>query len=158
MATFYLGCRVCKKASTMRCSKCKSVVYCSVDCQKVDFQKHKIICNLPIKDLPIVDNDIPIYRWLNKHPDKFEEIKKMFSTNEEYNKSFSIDGKGYDRCLFIDEEKYSFVNYEYFKDKVDDNLYNIIKNTCNEKVKDKVVSVIKEGNKVSCSGLNIKFI
>lgn len=35
-------CQICKsKRNTKRCSTCKQVFYCSIECQKKDFEKHK---------------------------------------------------------------------------------------------------------------------
>ena len=37
-------CAVCFKYADKNCSKCKSVKYCSVDCQRKDWPDHKIKC------------------------------------------------------------------------------------------------------------------
>lgn len=37
-------CHVCQKPAAKKCSRCKSVNYCSVACQKADWQKHKSEC------------------------------------------------------------------------------------------------------------------
>ncbi|EOD07573.1 hypothetical protein EMIHUDRAFT_453347, partial [Emiliania huxleyi CCMP1516] len=38
-------CAVCEKPSTTRCSKCKEVMYCSVECQRLDWKAgHKQVC------------------------------------------------------------------------------------------------------------------
>lgn len=37
-------CQNCGKPSSMRCSKCRAVYYCSPECQKSDFKKHKKTC------------------------------------------------------------------------------------------------------------------
>ena len=38
-------CSVCGKESTSRCSKCKTVYYCSRECQLRDWPNHKQSCN-----------------------------------------------------------------------------------------------------------------
>jgi hypothetical protein len=44
------GCLKCGAASTkagnslLKCAKCKTVKYCSPDCQKKDWKKHKQVC------------------------------------------------------------------------------------------------------------------
>lgn len=38
------ACFVCQKNSSLRCSKCKKIYYCSVECQKQDWHSHKLIC------------------------------------------------------------------------------------------------------------------
>ena len=35
----------CKNDGTKRCSICKSVHYCSVECQKKDWKEHRTLCN-----------------------------------------------------------------------------------------------------------------
>lgn len=37
-------CKVCMKKCSLRCSKCKSVQYCNVTCQKEDWKNHKGQC------------------------------------------------------------------------------------------------------------------
>lgn len=40
-----LLCVVCKRRSELRCSKCRTVVYCSSTCQVIHWRYHKAICN-----------------------------------------------------------------------------------------------------------------
>jgi len=35
----------CKSQNLQRCSKCKKSKYCSIECQKEDWKKHKLYCN-----------------------------------------------------------------------------------------------------------------
>ena len=35
----------CKKTGGMNCSRCKMVSYCSKECQKKDWKRHKKSCN-----------------------------------------------------------------------------------------------------------------
>lgn len=37
-------CHVCQKPAAKKCSRCKSINYCSASCQKADWQKHKSGC------------------------------------------------------------------------------------------------------------------
>eukprot|EP01083_Nonionella_stella_P071309 191465_1 len=41
-------CPSCHKLATLRCSRCKTVAYCSRQCQKVDWKLHKKICKKPV--------------------------------------------------------------------------------------------------------------
>lgn len=38
-------CRNCKVVTSMRCKKCKVAYFCSKDCQKKLWSRHKILCN-----------------------------------------------------------------------------------------------------------------
>lgn len=44
-----MECRVCAKTveHLKKCSVCRAVSYCSVDCQKVDWNQHKKVCQKP---------------------------------------------------------------------------------------------------------------
>lgn len=37
-------CRVCFMSATKKCARCKFARYCSEECQKKDWTKHKIVC------------------------------------------------------------------------------------------------------------------
>ncbi|KAI0809559.1 hypothetical protein GGR55DRAFT_689325 [Xylaria sp. FL0064] len=38
------ACLICSKPNALRCSRCKSVRYCSKSCQRADFATHKLLC------------------------------------------------------------------------------------------------------------------
>lgn len=40
------SCNVCKKTSTSRCSRCKSVFYCGAEHQKADWSTHSKQCKI----------------------------------------------------------------------------------------------------------------
>jgi zinc finger MYND domain-containing protein 10 len=44
-------CGKCQKQAFKRCSKCKSVWYCSKECQVGDWPNHKSACNKKAKEL-----------------------------------------------------------------------------------------------------------
>jgi zinc finger MYND domain-containing protein 10 len=44
-------CKKCEKQAFKRCSKCKSVWYCSRECQVADWPVHKEACNKTAKEL-----------------------------------------------------------------------------------------------------------
>lgn len=39
-------CSICKKSNTtiFKCGRCRSKLYCGTECQKVDWEQHKISC------------------------------------------------------------------------------------------------------------------
>jgi len=40
-------CDVCKTATTKACARCKTSYFCSSECQKSAWKKHKKVCNAP---------------------------------------------------------------------------------------------------------------
>ncbi len=44
-------CGKCQKQAFKRCSKCKSIWYCSKECQVSDWPNHKVVCNKKAKQL-----------------------------------------------------------------------------------------------------------
>jgi hypothetical protein len=48
---------ICGRLGEKYCARCKSQKYCSVDCQKVDWKTHKVVCgpNLPSNTLDIFE-------------------------------------------------------------------------------------------------------
>lgn len=45
----YQQCKQCDKNTSMYCSKCQQVYYCSKECQKTDWNEHKHICGKNIQ-------------------------------------------------------------------------------------------------------------
>lgn len=39
-------CALCHRSGTKKCGKCHSILYCSEECQKLDWQIHKVFCML----------------------------------------------------------------------------------------------------------------
>lgn len=38
-------CAICKEPANAKCTRCRSAVYCSRACQKIDFPLHKLLCS-----------------------------------------------------------------------------------------------------------------
>lgn len=51
-------CMSCRKKSTLICSRCELAYYCNAECQKKDSVLHKELCNITIKNLCFVDEDV----------------------------------------------------------------------------------------------------
>ena len=45
--TFCMGCKKIYETVLDRCSRCKMVHYCDVECQKKDWKSHKVKCKSP---------------------------------------------------------------------------------------------------------------
>ncbi|XP_077205936.1 tudor domain-containing protein 1 isoform X2 [Paroedura picta] len=43
------SCQICGLSGSLRCTQCKHVYYCSVDCQRKDWQEHSVTCK-PVKN------------------------------------------------------------------------------------------------------------
>ncbi|CAI5775017.1 Tudor domain containing 1 [Podarcis lilfordi] len=39
-------CHFCRMSGSLRCTRCKQVYYCSVECQRKDWQMHSVVCKL----------------------------------------------------------------------------------------------------------------
>lgn len=51
MAYSLIKCNICEqKLNLKKCSNCKIVSYCSVDCQRKDWNDHKILCKMTEND------------------------------------------------------------------------------------------------------------
>ena len=87
------GCEVCKKSDIklLRCSKCRSVYYCTKEHQQTDWKTHKTVCGqlekkrieLEKKD-PLIDEDInDIKTQHNIFLSNFERDKKEYGLENE---------------------------------------------------------------------------
>ena len=57
---FFIRCATCHLVSKrlMQCSRCKSTDYCSTQCQRVDWHRHRILCTLLVcQDTTVISTD-----------------------------------------------------------------------------------------------------
>jgi hypothetical protein len=75
-----LGCHVCGKTGSSRCSQCKSVSYCSSECQSQEWPDHQKHCvEQKCASLSLEDN--PLVQLSKEYPDVWTKIKKLFVKN-----------------------------------------------------------------------------
>ncbi len=56
----HLYCDVCfSKTARYECSNCSGALYCSSDCQRWDWQKHKLFCSLVYERIPNIEQKKP---------------------------------------------------------------------------------------------------
>ncbi len=65
-------CAVCGKEAPKQCSRCKSISYCSADCQRSDWRRHKKYCN----DKFQADQ-------YTLHKNEFDRIRKKYKLDQD---------------------------------------------------------------------------
>ena len=68
------GKRVPKKDS--RCSRCKKVFYCSIDCQRKDWPIHKFYCKIPSEGIKVIELDKEKKKEKTDAEKKLEKVYK----------------------------------------------------------------------------------
>ncbi|KAG7366501.1 MYND finger domain containing protein [Nitzschia inconspicua] len=94
-------CNVCDKGASKKCSRCSNVWYCSVECQKHDWKKHKPVCNSEYKmhqyELHKKAFDAVIKKYNLQTQEKSTEIAELLTrgtekvTAPDFAKKFGMD-------------------------------------------------------------------
>ncbi|KAJ7212707.1 hypothetical protein GGX14DRAFT_564454 [Mycena pura] len=72
----------CNKYQKLKaCSQCKLVSYCSVECQKQNWRKHKPVCNLNAKDYVLTNGEPHFRRHLRHWAERFAVSLAVACTN-----------------------------------------------------------------------------
>jgi hypothetical protein len=92
-------CIVCRRSAVhcdsvilSRCGKCKRVHYCSRECQKKDFKKHKYLCQI-MHDIPLQNEVKTLYEWgtyLKVHLQDMRVASQSFYGKDIWQSSFSL--------------------------------------------------------------------
>jgi len=88
-----LYCNYCKQKAKVKCGNCQSVFYCSLECQKKDWQKHKENC-LDINMNEVVefikDDNVGLWRGSKEFGDNSLEDSDHLLIQ----RSMGVNGKG----------------------------------------------------------------
>jgi len=82
----------CDTAKLSRCGKCKRVHYCSRQCQKKDFKKHKYLCQL-MHDIPLQNQAKTVQEWgayLKAHLREMRTASQSFYGQDVWQSNFSL--------------------------------------------------------------------
>lgn len=134
-------CRTCKKfKGGMVCSKCKIGYYCSKECQKKDYEKHKLMCEVVDDKKDKFDYKLYVGKneWISIN--KLDELDYITTPNFDI---FIRYAKSKDNCLYLTESTIMM----YYKLK---GAYtNFIKNIFNKKIKLKTPIKLKDGKDIT---------
>lgn len=120
------SCPLCTDVATKMCGSCRSISYCSPECQQADWPTHKILCK-PFKDftqrpassdmrrilLFLPDEDKPRFAWAPVKRglfgddaidmSKFDEYDKVFGRVEIQTNSWTGEDLGYGIQIMFDD-------------------------------------------------------
>ena len=67
------SCETCKKPASSQCARCNSVHYCSKECQKSDWKRHKLYCE-PVRKVNEIQS--------SKNTNAFKEVETCIEENK----------------------------------------------------------------------------
>lgn len=98
------GCATCNKITTQYCARCKCNFYCSKECQKKDWFKHKIVCSSLEKDSGKVTERI-VDQWTCENRYLFEQACLEYFKSEEDTSRFIVFLHGEHSYHFMTEDE-----------------------------------------------------
>lgn len=130
MEKFVVVCQNCGIVSKkiMQCSKCKSVKYCSRECQKLDLKNHKTVCNAADVCSKGIIEKFNCWFEQNKNTHPWNKIPtpkgemwcvEIKDINKIYNNEFSV-------CFCANKDEYCKFMRDQALGKTEQNSTNIV--------------------------------
>lgn len=108
MTTIASGCAVCSVETTKYCKRCKCMYYCSEECQKKDWSKHKLVCHLLKMETGKVTEGIA-EQWTRENQELFKSSLMLYTLMESDTDKFMV---------FMSDKSFHIMTIEEVKKKI----------------------------------------
>lgn len=102
----------CEKRSTKHCSKCRRARYCSRDCQKADYKKHKKVCKASVQKEETFVGDRPS-ALVDPALDPFEGLEGMGSSMGLHTATLNFQGISSSKNSVTGKDKMKHIEGEF---------------------------------------------